>query len=129
MFLLENAGEAVTSTTVSAVADVFPKSGIENLAADASFGEKLAYALKYAAIGLMTVFMVLIIIMAVLYLFKLFSVFGSKKKATATPAPKAAEAPAGDSEEELVAVATAAIAAYRGESDCAFKVISINKIQ
>ena len=63
MFLLENAGEAVTSTTVSAVADVFPKSGIENLAADASFGEKLAYALKYAAIGLMTVFMVLIIIM------------------------------------------------------------------
>ena len=112
MFLLENAGEAVTSTTVSAVADVFPKSGIENLAADASFGEKLAYALKYAAIGL-------------------FSVFGSKKKATATtaPAPKAAEAPAGDSEEELVAVATAAIAAYRGESDCAFKVISINKIQ
>ena len=131
MFLLENAGEAVTSMTVSAVADVFPKSGIENLAADASFGEKLAYALKYAAIGLMTVFMVLIIIMAVLYLFKLFSVFGSKKKATATtaPAPKAAEAPAGDSEEELVAVATAAIAAYRGESDCAFKVISINKIQ
>ena len=115
MFLLENAGEAVTSTTVSAVADVFPKSGIENLAADASFGEKLAYSLKYAAIGLMTV----------------FSVFGSKKKATATtaPAPKAAEAPAGDSEEELVAVATAAIAAYRGESDCAFKVISINKIQ
>ena len=113
MFLLENAGEAVTSTTVSAVADVFPKSGIENLAADASFGEKLAYALKYAAIGLMTVFMVLIIIMAVLYLFKLFSVFGSKKKATATtaPAPKAAEAPAGDSEEELVAVATAAIVA------------------
>jgi len=99
MFLLENAGEAVTSTTVSAVADVFPKSGIENLAADASFGEKLAYALKYAAIGLMTVFMVLIIIMAVLYLFKLFSVIGSKKKATATtaPAPKAAEAPAGDS--------------------------------
>ena len=87
MFLLENAGEAVTSTTVSAVADVFPKSGIENLAADASFGEKLAYALKYAAIGLMTVFMVLIIIMAVLYLFKLFSVFGSKKKATATTAP------------------------------------------
>ena len=51
-------------------------------------------ALRYAAIGLMTVFMVLIIIMAVLYLFKLFSVFGSKKKATATtaPAPKAAEA-------------------------------------
>ena len=91
MFLLENAGEAVTSTTVSAVADVFPKSGIENLAADASFGEKLAYALKYAAIGLITVFMVLIIIMAVLYLFKLFSVFGSKKNATATtaPAPKA----------------------------------------
>ena len=132
MFLLENAAETVTSTTVSAAADVFPKSGVANLAADASFGEKLAYALKYAAIGMITVFLVLIIIMAVLYLFRLFSTGDSKKTAAAAPAPapEAAKAPVGgDSEEELVAVATAAIAAYRGESDCAFKVISINKIQ
>ena len=50
------------------------------------------------------------------------------------PAPKAAPAPVVASsseadESEVVAVATAAIAASRGESNCAFKVVSIQKIE
>lgn len=140
MFLLENVADvsAEVSSVVSDVAgksDVFPGSGLANLAQDASFGERLGYGLKYAAVGMITVFMVLIIIMAVLYIFKFVSVIVSKKKASASTAAPAVNsqsqtaASSADSEEELVAVATAAIAAYRGESDCAFNVISITKIQ
>jgi len=139
MYLLENADEALSSVADASAGTgwvaTFPKSGIENLANDASFGDKLSYALKYAAIGLATVFLVLVIIMAVLYLFKLFSVIGSKKKAKTPSAEPAVAATKSEptattgGEEEIVAVATAAIAASRGESDCAFNVISINKIQ
>jgi hypothetical protein len=139
MFLLENAADlsAEVSSVVSSVAgqpDVFEKSGLANLAQDASFGERLSYALKYAAVGMATVFMVLAIIMAVLYIFKLVSVIASKKKKTAASVTTnavdtQASASADDSEEAVVAVATAAIAAARGESDCAFNVISITKIQ
>lgn len=140
MFLLENAVDvsAEVSSVVSAAAGepaFFEKSGLANLAQDASFGDRLSYGLKYAAVGMVTVFMVLTIIMAVLYLFKLAYVITSKKKASATTAAPAVDnqaqtaASSADSEEELVAVATAAIAAYRGESDCAFNVISITKIQ
>ena len=72
---------------------------------------------------------VLIILMAVLYVFKLFS---SKKSKQAVQAPenKTALPSAGaqDDEETIVAVATAAIAASRGESECAFRVISVRKL-
>jgi hypothetical protein len=66
--------------------------------------------------------------------FKLFATSGEKK---AAPAPAAATAPAAapaaasaaDDEQTIVAIATAAIAAERGDSECAFKVISVTKIQ
>ncbi len=121
-------------TTSQAWIDTFSKSGVENLAQDATFTEKLLYGLKYAAVGILTVFMVLVIIMAVLYLFKLFSrgekkpsVQASKPAVKSAPAVNANAAVADKDEEELAA--TAAIAAYLGKSDCAFKIISVTKIK
>lgn len=120
---------------------VFP-SGYPNVPQDATYGELLSYGLQVAGIGLLVVFLVLIIIMAILYIFKLVAL--SKTKAApkealavpkAAPASKAApESPkagmtSGSEEETIVAIATAAIAASRGASDCAFKVISVTKIQ
>ena len=115
-------------------------SGYENLPEDASMMERLMYGLQVAGIGILVVFLVLIIIMAILYIFKLVAVSKSKKAAPAVPAPAAAApvaaapkaaAPSasGSEEETIVAIATAAIAASRGASDCAFKVISVTKIQ
>lgn len=119
-------------------------SGYENLPEDASMMERLMYGLQVAGIGILVVFLVLIIIMAILYIFKLVAVSKSKKAAPAVSAPAAAApaatapkaaAPAaapsasGSEEETIVAIATAAIAASRGASDCAFKVISVTKIQ
>ncbi len=122
-------------TTSQAWIDTFSKSGVENLAQDATFTEKLLYGLKYAAVGILTVFMVLVIIMAVLYLFKLFSrgekkpsVQASKPAVNSAPAVNANVAAAADKDEEELA-ATAAIAAYLGKSDCAFKIISVTKIK
>ena len=50
-------------------------------------------------------------------------------KAAPAPATAAPVAPATDDEQLIVAIATAAIAAERGESACAFKVLSITKLQ
>lgn len=112
-------------------------SGMENLASDAPMSERLLYGLEIAAIGMIVVFLILMILWAVLKIFG--AVFGSKRAAapkaeqTAASAPAAAAAPkpasSGLDEEKLVAVATAAIAAMRGEEKCAFKVISITKIK
>ena len=61
-------------------------------------------------------------------------IIAETKKEVAQPsapvAPVATAVPAAGANEEeaIVAIATAAIAAYRGESDCAFNVISIKKI-
>lgn len=119
-------------SALSTAANTFPISGFENLSKDASFVERLLYGLKFAAIGILTVFLILTLLMAVLYVFKL--VFYRKPKAgtkaapvnspSAQPAPSAA-----NDEATLVAIATAAIAASRSESDCAFKVISVTKIK
>lgn len=70
--------------------------------------------------------------MVVIYLFKFL--FGKKEReaennntAAETQIHQAAQ-PKSLSEKKLVAIATAAIAASRGSSDCAFNVISIQKI-
>ncbi len=136
---------SVTQSEVSAETSVPPvedevastetgafKSGYSNLDPDAPLGEKFMYGLQVAGIGMAVVFMVLIIIMAILYVFKLFATAGSKKPAQAPKAaPAAPVAPVASTEDEqtIVAVATAAIAAERGESACAFNVISITKLQ
>jgi hypothetical protein len=54
---------------------------------------------------------------------------GGTKKKKAAPAAAPAAASAADDEQTIVAIATAAIAAERGDSECAFKVISVTKIQ
>ena len=103
-----------------------------NLDPNASLGDKFMYGLQVAGIGMAVVFLVLIVLMLILYVFKLFATAGAKKPAEApkaAPAATAAPAPAADDEQTIVAIATAAIAAERGESQCAFKVISITKLQ
>jgi sodium pump decarboxylase gamma subunit len=84
---------------------------------------KLLYGLNIALIGMGTVFAVLLILMAVLYLFKLFfaSKSGSKKPAAPSApvktAPVSAPSAVSDSEDELVPVVlAAAVAAYMENS-------------
>ena len=107
-------------------------SGMENLNPNAPFSEKLLYGLKIALIGIVVVFLILAIIWAVLFVFNLII----KNKSAAKPAeretaPAPVQKPVSGAldEETVVAVATAAIAAARGEEKCAFNVISITKIQ
>ena len=109
-------------------------SGYPNIDVDAPITEKLMYGVEVAVIGMAVVFLVLILIMAILYVFKLFATSGAKKpaeapKAAPATAPAAPVTPTADDEQLIVAIATAAIAAERGESECAFKVLSITKLQ
>jgi len=107
------------------------KSGFEELAENATVSERLLYGLKVCLIGMLIVFAVLAILCGVLYLFKLYYKLSQKKKAPSTaPVENPAPAAAGVTEDEelTVAIATAAIAAARNDSDAAFKVISIKKI-
>ena len=106
-------------------------SGYPTLDPDAPIGEKFMYGLQVAGIGMAVVFLVLILIMAILYVFKLFATSGAKKPVEAPKAAPAAApaAPVANDEQLIAAIATAAIAAERGESECAFKVISITKLQ
>lgn len=108
---------------------------IEN--GEGTFMERLAHGGKVTLVGMLVVFGVLIVLMGVLYIFQwIFGRKSSKKSASvkeSVPAPAPASAPvaapaATGNEEEIVAVATAAIAAARGESECAFNVISITQI-
>lgn len=106
--------------------------------------ERLIHGGQVTLIGMIIVFAVLIVLMIILYIFPI--IFGRKTvKATEASVEKTVSAPAqvnksvpvnvhevvsapSAQETELVAVATAAIAAARGESDCAFNVISITPI-
>ncbi|MBE6691749.1 MAG: hypothetical protein E7586_00245 [Ruminococcaceae bacterium] len=109
----------------------------ENINEGSSIGERAAVGIQVVAIGMGVVFGVLILLIGILQIFKLFA---NKKSATTeikTPAAAPAPAPVSaapvaavpaSEEEAIVAIATSAIAAYRGESDCAFKVLSIKKI-
>ena len=110
----------------------------DSITENSTFGERALTGLQVTLIGMGVVFGVLILLMAILYIFKFFALRSGKsskvKPAEAEPAAKTVTQPAQASvqdasgEEAVVAAATAAIAAHRGESDCAFNVISIKKI-
>lgn len=125
----ETEGEKTEESQTGGDAGRYAKSNYPKLAEDAGFGDRMTYGLKIVGIGMSVVFLVLIILMAVLYVFKLFSSKNSKQ-AVQAPENKTALPSAGaqDDEETIVAVATAAIAASRGESECAFRVISVRKL-
>ena len=104
----------------------------ENITSESTIGERASTGLQVMLIGMSVVFGVLVLLMAILYIFKAFAAKQTKATEPAAepvsaPAVAAPAQPAGE-DGTLVAVATAAIAAARGESDCAFNVISIKKI-
>ena len=138
--LADGEGEVLTTGAESETANTdsgrFAKSNYPKLPENASFSERVVYGLKVVGIGMGIVFLVLIILMAVLYVFKLVAKSKSKSKEKKAqpengnvPLPQnAAPDGSGNEEELVVAIATAAIAASRGESDCAFRVISVTKL-
>ncbi len=97
---------------------------------DTSLGTLLKTATVYTIIGIGTVFLVLIFISLLISCFKYIHAWEEGKKKAAAPAPKAAPAPAVkpvaaapavtgpdlSDDAELVAVMTAAIAAYEGSA-------------
>ena len=102
---------------------------------DTPMSEKVTFGLQVVGIGMGVVFGVLLILIGILQLFKLFAVKKpaeqkSNQSVPVAPTPvTAAPVSASASEEDtVVAVASAAIAAARGESECAFNIISIKKI-
>ena len=107
-----------------------------NIVGNDSLSDRVAFGLEVTLIGMGVVFGVLLLLIGVLQVFKLFAKKKPKpvetKEAVSAPAPVVAvpvTAPTPASEEEtIVAIATAAIAASRGESEAAFKVLSIKKI-
>lgn len=107
---------------------------------DTSIGSLLTVATVYTLIGIGTVFIVLIFISVLIYCFKYIHAWEERgKKAAAAPAapaaPVAAAAPAAvtgpdlSDDAELVAVITAAIAAYEGTSSNGLVVRSIRRVQ
>ena len=118
------------------------KSGYEKLPEDATMLDRLAYGGKVALIGMTTVFMVLVIIWALCALMgKVFGNVGKKeeKKASDSPAPQrdaaipqsqassprqAVPAAAVDYS-QIAVIASASIAAYRGEDTVKFNISSI----
>ncbi len=107
----------------------------ENLTENSTFGERAVVGLQVVAIGMGVVFGVLILLIGILQLFKLFS--GEKKPTqnkpevkTETSAPVASVNTAVNATEEqkIVAIATAAIAASRGQNEINFRVLSIAPI-
>lgn len=112
-----------------------------SLLADITYGEKILNGLTVVVVGLGGVFSVLAIIWGVLALFKVFFYdIPEKKKAAkikAAPAPApVAEAPVEAAPEaddtQLIAVITAAIAAYTAESAggvLPFRVVSYKRVR
>ena len=110
----------------------------EGIDKDSSLVERAIVGAQVVAIGMGVIFGVLILLICILQVFKIFA--SEKPAQTETKAPAVAPSPApapvvatvasapASEEEAIVAIATAAIAASRGESDCAFKVLSIKKI-
>ena len=95
----------------------------QNAQVPENLGERLIYGLQVSLIGIGMVFLVLMILMAVIYIFRLvFYTIPNRKKQTAavvqpevpaTPEPVVAEAEDGD---EIAAVISAVLAAYAGQS-------------
>ena len=115
-----------------------------SLLADITYGEKILNGLTVVVVGLGGVFAVLAIIWGVLALFKVFFYDMPEKKKAAkiknaapAPAPVAAEeapaetAPVAD-DTQLIAVITAAIAAYTAQSGKAalpFRIVSYKRVR
>ena len=114
------------------------------VAAEISYGEKVLNGLIVVVVGMLAVFAVLAILWGVLALFKIFFYdMPEKKKAEAakkalenTPAPviptaEPEDIPAED-DTQLIAVITAAIAAYTAESGTSalpFRVVSYKRLK
>lgn len=107
----------------------------ENLTENSTFGERMSVGLQVVAIGMGVVFGVLILLIGILQIFKLFS--GDNKQVkpkaeapaqTSTAAPSSTVSATANEEEKIVAIASAAIAAYRGKSEVDFTVLSIAPI-
>ena len=133
-----SADDSEEASAVVSVDDSTYKSGYEKLPADASFMERLAYGGKVALIGMATVFLVLVIIWALCTVMGKVMGFSSKKKdndpedrpiAREDKKPvvtQTASAPVSSVDYTTVAVvASAAIAAYRGEDTVNFNISSI----
>ena len=108
----------------------------DNITSESPLSDRAAVGIQVVGIGMGVVFGVLILLIAILYLFKFFATKNSNAPeaknpvapVVAAPAPVQTAAVPASEEEKVVAIATAAIAAYRGESECSFNVISIKKI-
>lgn len=117
------------------------------LAADMNFGERLAYGAQVLIIGMMTVFLSLAILWGVIAIFKIFMYDMPQKRAkkkaeaalSAVPAAEpaavtSAESTVSESDNdntELVAVITAAVAAYMAQDGSAlpFRVVSYKRVR
>lgn len=129
----------LSSLTVTAFAENAPNlfnSGYKVLPEDATFSERLMSGLETAAVGIGIVFAILVILMIVLYLFKL--VFAGKSyqqvidvqtKKINTNHPAEQTFDADIVSDKAVAALSSAIAAYRGDSDLNFDIVSIKKIK
>lgn len=101
---------------------------------NASLVDKLVFGLETTGLGMGIVFAVLVILWGAIALVS--KIVGGESAPKAAPAQTAQPAQpvqqpqtAAADESEFVAVCTAAIAASRGETDCAFNVISITEIK
>ena len=110
-----------------------------NTALAMSFGERAAYAGKVFLIGVLTVFAALVILWLVLVLFRKFVAYFNGEdlevaQKAPMPAPVAAPAPVAQaaSDDALIAVITAAVAAALAEENGGavpgFRVVSFQKI-
>ncbi len=98
------------------------------------FAEALPYGLKTALLGMCVIFAVLIILWAVLSVFRLVFYKGGKKDSSkAVPAPAVAVpapapvAPRADDDAELIAAITAAIAVVMDAPETSFRVVSFRR--
>ncbi len=123
----EVVSEAVESS--GSTPNAFIEGLIEKTSENASLADKLVAGLQVALIGMAVVFAVLLLLMAILSVFKLFAVRSAKPKAAEAPvaAQPASSVPTGN-EEEIAAVLTAAVAAMNNKTESGYKVISIKKI-
>ena len=98
-----------------------------------TMADRLSYGLQTALLGMGVVFAVLIILWAVLGVFKLvFAKPATKKEPAKAPAPVVTEAPATvtvtqPDDAELVAVITAAIASMLDAPETSFRVVSFRR--
>ncbi len=117
---------------------VFSKSGFENLPEDATLAERAVYGAKTTFIGMITVFLVLILLWAVCALLgKVLGSVGGKteeKKPEPQNAPvkeptvQPTASPAAVDYSMVAVVASASIAAYRGEDTVNFEIASIRPL-